>query len=118
AHRMRSSGAVHEAVTLRPSFRVGAVGKNGRAPAKLEPISPRELRAAVAGSLGGGLRWDRTGFTDSGTGRPRGFPIRRDLRPVGLALGPRPASPPTRESQVDLLEEAMPQSVRPRTPSP
>src|SRR5690606_124369 len=41
-----------------------------------------------------------------------------DLRPVGLALGPRPASPPTRESQVDLLEEAMPQSVRPRTPRP
>lgn len=40
----------------------------------------------------------------------------RDLRPIGLALGPRPIKPYTRESQRDLLEEAMPQTVRPGAP--
>ena len=40
----------------------------------------------------------------------------RDLRPIGLALGPRPFKPFTRESQRDLLEEAMPQTIRPGAP--
>jgi len=42
----------------------------------------------------------------------------RDLRPIGLALGPRPVHPVSRESQRDLLEEAMPQTIRPGAPDP
>ena len=41
-----------------------------------------------------------------------------DFRAVGLALGPRSAGVPVRESQVDLLEAAMPKSVRPPAPGP
>jgi predicted PurR-regulated permease PerM len=41
-----------------------------------------------------------------------------DLRAIGLALGPTSIAPAVRASQADLLEEAMPPSVRPPPATP